>query len=77
MKLEDWTLGNIAVGAMLLVLSWTSYTVQQLAVSTAALSANVEYLVVSNLPARVTELEIYVEQLLLIHERERAYSNGN
>lgn len=60
---ESLTLKNIAVAALIAILSWGVYTVQQLAISTAALSQSVEYLVVENLPSRVTALEILVQEL--------------
>jgi len=60
---EGFTLKNIAMTAVLALLSWGIYTVHQLAISTVALSQSVEYLVVEHLPNRVTTLEIVVEEL--------------
>lgn len=60
---ESLTLKNIAVTALIALLSWGVYTVHQLAISTAAISQSVEYLVVENLPSRVTALEILVQEL--------------
>jgi predicted phosphatase len=60
---EGFTLKNAAMAATIALLSWGIYTVHQLAISTVALSQSVEYLVVENLPNRVTTLEIVVEGL--------------
>ena len=54
---------NYAVAALIALLSWGIFTIHQLSISTASLSKSVEYLVVENLPARVTTLEVLVQDL--------------
>lgn len=55
---------NVAFAAMVALLSWGVFNVHQLSVSTASLSKSVEYLVVENLPARVTTLEVLLREVL-------------
>lgn len=54
---------NFALAALIALLSWGVFTVHQLSISTASISKSVEYLVVENLPARVTTLEVQVREL--------------
>lgn len=61
---EQLTLPNIAVAAVLAILSWGVFTVHQLSVSTATLSKSIEYLVVENLPSRVTTLEVMFKEVM-------------
>lgn len=60
---DNVTIKNLAFAAVFALLSWGVYTIQQLAISTVALSQSVEHLVVENLPNRVTALEIVVVEL--------------
>ena len=55
---------NFALAALIALLSWGVFTVHQLSISTASISKSVEYLVVENLPARVTTLEVQVRELV-------------
>lgn len=55
---------NFTLAALIALLSWGIFTVHQLSISTASLSKSVEYLVVENLPARVTTLEVQVGELI-------------
>ena len=61
--MSESTFLNYAVAALIALLSWGVFTIHQLSVSTASLSKSVEYLVVENLPARVTTLEVLVQDL--------------
>lgn len=61
---EQINIPNIAVMAMVGLLSWGMFNVHQLSVSTASLSKSVEYLVVENLPSRVTTLEVLLKDVL-------------
>ena len=60
---------NITVALLIALLSWGIFSIHQLSVSTASLSKSVEYLVVENLPARVTTLEILVQEVIKEHEK--------
>ena len=60
---------NITVMLLIALLSWGIFSVHQLSVSTASLSKSVEYLVVENLPARVTTLEVLVQEAIKEHEK--------
>lgn len=60
---------NITVMLLIALLSWGIFSVHQLSVSTASLSKSVEYLVVENLPARVTTLEVLVQEVIKEHEK--------
>lgn len=62
--MENLSFPNLAIAAMIALLSWGVFTIHQLSVSTASLSKSVEYLVVENLPARVTTLEVIVAEVL-------------
>ena len=61
--MSDSTFLNYTVAALIALLSWGIFTIHQLSISTASLSKSVEYLVVENLPARVTTLEVLVQDL--------------
>lgn len=61
---EKLSIPNLAVIAMIGLLSWGMFNVHQLSVSTASLSKSVEYLVVENLPSRVTTLEVLLKDVL-------------
>ena len=61
--MSESTFLNYAVAALIALLSWGIFTIHQLSISTASLSKSVEYLVVENLPARVTTLEVLVQDL--------------
>lgn len=61
---EKPNISNIAVVAMIGLLSWGVLNVHQLSVSTASLSKSVEYLVVENLPSRVTTLEVLLKEVI-------------
>lgn len=58
-------LKNLALAAIIALLSWGVLTIHQLAISTAELSKSVEYVATSvqGLPDRVTKLEVMVEEL--------------
>ena len=60
---------NITVALLIALLSWGIFSIHQLSVSTASLSKSVEYLVVENLPARVTTLEVLVQEAIKKHEK--------
>lgn len=60
---------NITVALLIALLSWGIFSIHQLSVSTASLSKSVEYLVVENLPARVTTLEVLVQEAIKEHEK--------
>ena len=60
---------NITVALLIALLSWGIFSIHQLSVSTASLSKSVEYLVVENLPARVTTLEVLVQEVIKEHEK--------
>ena len=61
--MSESTFLNYTVAALIALLSWGIFTIHQLSISTASLSKSVEYLVVENLPARVTTLEVLVQDL--------------
>ena len=61
--MSESTFLNYAVAALIALLSWGIFTIHQLSISTTSLSKSVEYLVVENLPARVTTLEVLVQDL--------------
>ena len=61
---ESFNIPNLAIMAIVALLSWGVFTIHQLSVSTASLSKSVEYLVIENLPARVTTLEVLVSEVL-------------
>ena len=63
MIMETLSIPNFAMAAVIALLSWGVFTVHQLSVSTASLSKSVEYLVVENLPSRVTTLEVLLREL--------------
>ena len=60
---------NITVALLIALLSWGIFSIHQLSVSTASLSKSVEYLVVENLPARVTTLEVLMQEVMEGHEK--------
>ena len=60
---------NITVALLIALLSWGIFSIHQLSVSTASLSKSVEYLVVENLPARVTTLEVLMQEVMQEHEK--------
>lgn len=60
---------NITVALLIALLSWGIFSIHQLSVSTASLSKSVEYLVVENLPARVTTLEVLMQEVIKEHEK--------
>ena len=60
---------NITVALLIALLSWGIFSIHQLSVSTASLSKSVEYLVVENLPARVTTLEVLMQEVVKEHEK--------
>lgn len=60
---------NITVALLIALLSWGIFSIHQLSVSTASLSKSVEYLVVENLPARVTTLEVLTQEVMKEHEK--------
>ena len=62
--MSDSTFLNYTVAALIALLSWGIFTIHQLSISTTSLSKSVEYLVVENLPARVTTLEVLVQDLI-------------
>lgn len=60
---------NITVALLIALLSLGIFSIHQLSVSTTSLSKSVEYLVVENLPARVTTLEVLVQEVIKEHEK--------
>ena len=60
---------NITVALLIALLSWGIFSIHQLSVSTASLSKSVEYLVVENLPARVTTLEVLMQEVIEEYEK--------
>lgn len=61
--MDQITIPNLAIMAVVALLGWGVFTVNQLSVSTASLSKSVEYLVVENLPSRVTTLEVLLKEV--------------
>lgn len=61
--MDQITIPNLAIMAVVALLGWGVFTVNQLSISTASLSKSVEYLVVENLPSRVTTLEVLLKEV--------------
>lgn len=61
--MDQVTIPNLAIMAVVALLGWGVFTVNQLSISTASLSKSVEYLVVENLPSRVTTLEVLLREI--------------